>query len=217
MEPVHVFSIFAVFVVISLIVGHFSSKKRRQMLEEWARASGMIFSPDKDRRFHKEFPLPCFDRGRSRYAHNLCAGERSAYKVMAGDYHYTTGSGKSKRTHRFSFFFFQPAFPLREFTLRPENTFDKLTAAFGFDDIDFESVEFSDAFHVSSEDKKWAYDILTPRNMELLLTRPEIHLQSDPSGLVIRTAEIWDIAEFESFADYAAAFLDGIPNHIRRA
>ena len=53
--------------------------------------------------------------------------------------------------------------------IRPEGFFDKVAGAFGFDDIDFESEEFSRAFFVKSSDKRFAYDVLHPRMLELLM------------------------------------------------
>jgi hypothetical protein len=211
---------FIIFLVVgvmaaALIFGHLQAKKRREMLASWANASGLKFEARKQRNFDDAFPVPCFRRGGSRYAYNLCSGERSGYAVVAGDYHYVTGSGKNKQTHTFSFFLFQPAFPLRNFALRPEHVFDKLSAAFGFDDIDFESAAFSKAFHVKCEDRKWAYDALHPRTMELLLRQHDIQLQADGRGLVVMNGKIWQIPQFEHYASAVVQFLDAIPNHAK--
>ena len=48
-----------------------------------------------------------------------------------------------------------------------------------FDDIDFESDEFSRKFYVQSSDRKFAYDVLHPRMMEFLLqtTPPMIDVE----------------------------------------
>jgi hypothetical protein len=47
----------------------------------------------------------------------------------------------------------------------------------GYDDIDFESVEFSKAFTVRSKDKKFAYDICHPRMMDYMLNHPYITIE----------------------------------------
>jgi len=54
----------------------------------------------------------------------------------------------------------QSPLPLKLLYLRPENIFDRVTDFFGYDDIDFESVEYSRQFFVKAQDKRWAYDIL---------------------------------------------------------
>ena len=53
--------------------------------------------------------------------------------------------------------------------LRREGLFDRMAGALGFDDIDFESVEFSRRFHVKSSDKRFAYDLIDAGMMQFLL------------------------------------------------
>ena len=43
-----------------------------------------------------------------------------------------------------------------ETIVRPEHVFDRLASFLGFDDIDFESVEFSKRFMVKFADRKFA-------------------------------------------------------------
>jgi len=53
-----------------------------------------------------------------------------------------------------------------------ERFFDKLASFMGFDDIDFESNEFSKQFYVKSESKKFAYEVINQKTMEFLLSSP---------------------------------------------
>lgn len=66
--------------------------------------------------------------------------------------------------------------------IRPENVLDRIAGGFGFDDIDFESKQFSDAFYVAGSDKRLIYEILSPRMMDFLL-------KDHPSGRAV-TIEI---------------------------
>ena len=50
----------------------------------------------------------------------------------------------------------------------------KLGQMIGFDDIDFESAEFSRSFTVRSKDKRFAYDICNARLMEYLLQHRDL-------------------------------------------
>jgi hypothetical protein len=47
----------------------------------------------------------------------------------------------------------------------------------GYDDIDFESSEFSRAFAVRSRDRKFTYDVCHPRMMEYLLEHRDLSLE----------------------------------------
>ena len=91
-----------------------------------------------------------------------------------GDFTYkvTTSSGKSTTTttYRFSYLILHmPWSGVPDLLIRREGMFDKIAGVLGFDDIDFESAQFSRRFHVSSTDKRFAYDVIDPRMMEFLL------------------------------------------------
>ena len=70
-----------------------------------------------------------------------------------------------------------------ELTLSREGFLSKIAQAFGYDDIDFESKEFSDKFCVRSRDKKFAYDVCNPRMMEYLLANSDLALQIEGQAL----------------------------------
>jgi len=220
-----IFLIFFAVIVLMIVfgvIGHQQAKKRREMLAAWAHASGLTFNPDKDRSFDDQFRLRPFRRGKGRYAYNLSHGERGGYRFIAGDYHYYTessnGKSNSRTHHHFSFALFQPRFPLHKLAIRRESVFDKFTAAFGFDDIDFESAEFSKAFHVKGDDRKWTYDVIHPRTMELLLGHREVKIDSDVTALVITgPKKRWEISQLEHYANIATEFLDAIPTHARES
>ena len=218
------FLIFAALVVVFIfaaIHSHKREKERTAKLAAWAHASGMSFRPGQNSSFRDQFPLASFQQGDGgRYAYNISHGERGGMQMIAGDYHYYTEStdsdGDTSTTHHhFSFALMRPDFRLRNLTIRKEGIFDKLGAAFGFDDIDFESAEFSKRFHVKSDDRRWAYDVIHPRTMEFLMQEPGMRLECIPGALVVYTGKRWTVPQFEHYASRATTFLDGIPEHAR--
>jgi len=127
---------------------------------------------------HEELPVfGLFRRGSNRYAQKFLTGRWQEHDLTLCDYHYqvTSGSGKSRRTTHYHYpvILLRPDFPLRPLQIRPEGLWDRLTSMFGWDDIDFESAEFSQRFHLSAPDRRWAYDVVTPRTMEFLMAEPE--------------------------------------------
>jgi hypothetical protein len=100
-------------------------------------------------------------------------------------------------------------------TIRPEGIFDKMKAAFGWDDIDFESAEFSKRFHVSARDRRWAYDVITPRTMEFLLAHPNRELYFDGHLMAVRSDKNLEPQEVEGLLTIASTVLDGIPQFAR--
>lgn len=105
-----------------------------------------------------------------------------------------------------------PLIPLR---IRPERAIDRVVAAFGANDIDFESAAFSDAFHVASPDRKWAYGVLHPRQQEILLEQPRWWLELGDWWCLVAAPGRLDTAELDRALDLAGGFVDRIPDHVR--
>ena len=98
--------------------------------------------------------------------------------------------------------------------IRPENFFDKLTEFIGFNDIDFESAEFSKKFYVKSPDKKWAYDIIHPRMMEFLLASPMFSIQFDLLSVIVYRDNTFSPADFDAAADLVNGIFERIPDYV---
>jgi hypothetical protein len=166
-----------------------------------------------------------FNRGRDRRAYNTLQGtlllpasgeNRRQCAAVAGDYRYTTGSGKNKRTCRFSYLLVElPAGPVPETMIRPEGVFDQLAGFIGFDDIDFESAAFSDAFHVKSTDKRFAYDLCDARMMEFLLATRPMAFELERFHLCITDGRSrWSPDDFKGRMVWLGNFLDRWPRHL---
>lgn len=116
------------------------------------------------------YDLPLFSKGHSQKISNTMSGSKNGCHIAMFDYTYTTGSGKSRQVHNNSVCVLGVPQHFKPLFIRPENFLDKIAGAIGFDDIDFESREFSSRFYVKSNDKKFAYDIVHPQMMNFLLS-----------------------------------------------
>jgi hypothetical protein len=85
----------------------------------------------------------------------------------------------------------------------------------GFDEIKFESAEFSREFHVKSADRKWAYDVLNPRAMEFLLSMPRFEIQFDEKAIMVHRSRTFSAQDFEAAAKVAQGLLDGLPEYVK--
>jgi hypothetical protein len=138
-----------------------------------------------------------------------------------GDYHYVTTSrdkdGKTTtHTHHFSYLLVHLPFQQTPgLFIRPEGFFDKIKRAMGFDDIDFESAEFSKRFYVTSTDKRFAYDVIHPAMMEFLLDRdpPAIDVEQGCCCLGAGN-ETWTAEEFRANLACAQRFFELWPKHL---
>ena len=189
--PVLIFGIVVALIIFGAIAAAVTARKRREALEALATRLGLTFSPSHDREIPLRFKfLDKLAQGSNRYAYNILSGEYRGHAVLVFDYHYETHSTDSKgrrqtHHHHFSFFILMMERRFPELTITREGVFSKLAQAVGYDDIDFESHEFSRKFCVRAADKKFAYDVCHGRMMEYLLANDDLNIEIDESALAI--------------------------------
>jgi hypothetical protein len=203
------------------IFGYYRAKRRREALAAWAGARGWSFTAERDDRFgDRHGGFECLRRGNNRYAYNISEGRSNGRPSWAFDYHYETYSsskhGRRTRHHHFSAVIIAPDMLLKPLFIRPENFLDKVTEFFGYDDIDFESVEFSRKFFVKSPDKKWAYDVIGQPTMELLLAAPRFTLALDRSGAIAYRGQTFEAPDFDAALNLLEGVFERLPSSLVR-
>jgi hypothetical protein len=197
------------------VLGWYQSRKRRKAMMAFARRNGLAFDHGKDRNMEHAFPgFKCLRQGSGRYAYNRLWGDWNGRELLGFDYHYQTGSGKDTTHHHFSAVILAAGVPLEPLVIRPEGFFDKVREFFGYDDIDFESAAFSREFYVSSPNRKWAYDVIHTRTMELLLTSPRFTIQFDRRHVIAYRSRRFRIRDFSQAAAVARGVLDQLPDYV---
>jgi hypothetical protein len=166
----------------------YMQKLRRQKLAEVAQQLGLTYYPGRTQGLHNRYGVfELFQRGDSHHSYDLISGYRDGIEVMIFDFSYTTGSGKNRTTHRRTVCVFE--LPTERHlpcvVIRPEGFFDKVASAIGFNDIDFESVEFSRKFFVKGKDRRFAYDLVHPRMMEYLLAVGSIYVEVANTAMLV--------------------------------
>jgi hypothetical protein len=188
-----VFVLMAGIVVTAIIFSSIAARRRRAELSELAVRMGLDFSPERDEAFATEWGfLNKLNHGSERYAFNKLAGQYQGHHVFVFDFHYRTGSGKNTQHHHLTCFILVLPDGFPELTIGPEGLLSKLAQAFGYDDIDFESAEFSRAFCVRSKDKKFAYDVCNPQMIEFLLANRDLEIEIQ--GLALSLASNGQLA-----------------------
>ncbi|OVE75297.1 hypothetical protein BVX97_05095 [bacterium E08(2017)] len=181
-----IFILFIAFFAVAAYFAHIASKKRREAFEAIASDLNLHYTPTKNRDMAKRYKfLKKLAQGSNRYAYNILSGPYKDHRVLVFDYHYETRSDKNTHHYHFSFFilFLGKHFP--ELTITNEHIFSKIAQAIGFDDIDFESHEFSSKYTVRSKDKKFAYDVCNSKMIEFLLNLDGINLEIDQDVLAV--------------------------------
>jgi hypothetical protein len=211
-------------VIGGIIYSIYAAKKRREDLARLAAQLGLRFNAD------DPFDIPetysSFDwlsKGHGQEAYNVLHGRMGRWHVKAFDYVYKTtesstdsqGHSNSREvSHYFSAVIVDTDASFRPLMIRPETFMDKLAAAVGFDDIDFESAEFSKTYYVQSSDKKFAYDVIHPRMMEFLLQDQRWTIQLDGSSVMATQGSWLEVDEYREALQLADSFLKLLPEYL---
>ena len=188
--------------VIPLILFAWLRERRRTAaFRELARRLGLKYHR-RSRGMPRQYSfLNKLAQGHTRYAFNILDGVYKGHEIRAFDYHFATGSGKNRTDHYFSFFMLRLPRPFPELRVYPENFLSKIGQTLGYEDIDFESIEFSKAFTVRSKDKKFAYDICHTRMMEYLLQHQKMAFEIERDWLAVSTDKRIDPAQVPARLD----------------
>jgi hypothetical protein len=219
-----VFAAVAAVVVALAVLAWQAERQRTRELQALADELGLDFDPRDDSAHDDDYAqFAIFRRGHSRVAQRTLEGAIELFgrgcRVRMGDFRYRithqNGKSQSTSTHHFSYLIAHPPWPSPSLLVRREGVLDKLKGAFGFDDIDFESAEFSRRFWVQSSDKRFAYDVLHPRMMEFLLAERPPTLDLEGGALCISDGQRrWQPAEFRRQVDFLRRFCELWPRHL---
>jgi len=214
----------AIIVVIciigAIIWGLYAGKKRRDEMTLLAERLELDFTHERNYKLADRFSfLDKLRQGANRYAYNIMSGMYKNHDITAFDYHYETYSNDSKgrrQTHHHHFSFFTLTLPefFPELTIAREGFFSKLAQAVGFDDIDFESHEFSKRFVVRSKDKKFAYDFCNARMIEYLLDHDDLSIEVDQNQLAIGFDRCLKVEEIEQHLTQLTEIRERMPDYL---
>ncbi len=191
MQPEVIFILFVGVIIVGGIFSAINRRKRMEAMRTLAARLGLTFSEARNHHLAGEYKfLNKLRSGSNRYAFNALNGSYQGHNIKAFDYHYETHSSSSKggrqtHHHYFSFFILRLPVYCPELTIGPEGFFSKIAQAVGYDDIDFESHEFSRQFCVRSKDKKFAYDVCHARMIEYLLANDDLVVEIENQALAL--------------------------------
>ena len=187
---------------------------------------GLQFNSNDNTMHNERFKqFACFQTGTRQTAYNTMTGSLSmggeATEVLIGDFRYTvrqqSGKHQSTKIIRFSYALLRiPYGQTPSVLIRREHFFDKLAAFFGFDDIDFESVEFSKKFKVGSSHKRFAWDLIDQGMMEYLLGTDSPPIELEDGWVCLTQKSKWSPDQFRAIIEFANGFMDRWPQHTRR-
>ena len=163
------------------------AKKRREALMAIASEMGLQFSAVQDEKLlvkMKAFSL--FNKGHGRKMRNVMTTETDVARLSIFDYQYTTGGGDNSHTHHHTVVALESdTLQLPEFSLRPEGFFQKIGAAIGMQDIDFEKhPEFSESFVLTGNDEQTVQSFFDEKLLDLFVQHKGICVESAPGMFI---------------------------------
>jgi hypothetical protein len=180
-----IFSLIALFMLAAAIIGYVQEKKRTEQWQQVAQQLGLPFLGERDDLLARLASMRIFQRGSDRTIRNVVAGEMGPVRITLGDFRYTTGSGKNRRTHLFTVCIVEnDALEVPACYLRPERRFlDSLGSLFGGQDIDFEEdEEFSRSFVLQGESEAAVRELFTAEVRAWFCANPVANLQFEARG-----------------------------------
>ena len=183
-----------VIVVIVLLIGGaigwglYADKKRKEALEVIATEMGLDFLPDGSTELHNQLSgFKLLNSGRAKKLTKLIRGQSDEVMISIFDYQYTTGSGKHSKTHYQTVAALQsPRLGIPDFTMRPENMFDKLGGMIGLQDIDFDTHPmYSKMFVLKGSNETAIRQTFKPPILEFFQNKKGISVEGDRGTIII--------------------------------
>ncbi|HUW56649.1 MAG TPA: hypothetical protein VMZ92_08445 [Planctomycetota bacterium] len=200
------------------LIGVYWKRKRRRAFRRMAGPLGLeLMNEDLGQLGLDLGMIESYSRGWSQEVLLAMRGSIGTRDVIALDFHYREQTRSAYLDYYFSgcIFLLKSSFPYM--LIRPEVTRDTVAAAVGFEDIDFESDEFSRQFYVQSPEPEFAYDVCNPLMMEWLLGNPDWKLEFGGCFLSVTDGNRitrWSLTEFRKALSAGCEFLDRIPDFV---
>lgn len=193
------------------------TSRRRERLAAFAIARGWTFEMADPTLLHRWFGPP-FGRGERPEATAVVRGIVGGRPMTAFEYTYETVRDQDnhfRAKQRFSIVVIEtPAF-LPSVTVMPERRFGRLETALGTSqDIELESEAFNRAFRVTARNARAASDLLPPRTMQMLLSRPPFTFRVEGRDIVSWQPGGLEPMDLFRRATTMDAFADGIPDFV---
>lgn len=201
-----VFVGFIAFTALNIVLRSHFEDKRTENLKTVADDLGMEFSDAEDAALLSKLQsFKTFQIGRKRKMKNVMKAETDEAKLAIFEYSYRVGSGKNSRNVRFTMAAMEQSgvrFP--DFSARPEGLLDRMGAAVGFQDIDFDHhPEFSNAFVLKGENEVAIRSFFEPAILDLFATKKDAYVEAGRDLITLRKhgrQKPEQIAEFMSEA-----------------
>jgi uncharacterized protein DUF3137 len=176
---------------------------------------------ERDRSLVDRFLGDPFGRGHSRNAEHVLRGEHRGRRILAFEYTFkeTHGSGQDRRTETYTHTVVSVSLPSDKPTLQVgrEGFGRKLLGFVGVRDLQLESEQFNETFHIKTDNDRFAYDILHPRMMEWMLADQRAlstTFRFERGDLMTWDRGRIDLAKVQWMLEYLCDVVDQVPSFV---
>lgn len=207
---------------VAITVAYFNYKReqqRKDLLAQWAFANNWTIAPVDDSWCTRWVGAP-FNEGDHKRAKNVITGAWKNHPFVSFDFSYQTHSSDgrgatSTQTHHYAVSSVQLPTYLPGLQVTPESALSRLGEAVGLNtDIDLESEDFNRAFRVRANNPKFASDVLTPRTMQMLLSRPHFSWRIEGADILCWQQGEQKPAEVTAVVSTMLDVVAGIPSFV---
>jgi hypothetical protein len=185
--PFLIFGIFVLVAILAFVYSQYLEKKRTDNLSKLAEEMGLSYFPQGNGDLQSRMsPFELFNQGRSRLIKNLITGETDEVRISIFDYRFTTGSGKNQSTQKHTVAALESnKLNVPQFSLRPENFFDKVGSLLGFKDINFDDHPvFSGMFVLKGPNQEAIKSFFDHSLLDFFAQRPTILVEGNSRRLI---------------------------------
>ena len=221
--PVIVVGMLAVFGLL-MYLSWKAEQKRIAELRAYAARRGWTYT-ERDDSWHEAFTGSPFHSGHNRQSTKVLHGTYDGRESAVFDYvYYTTESSTDanghhhshEEPHRFNVVALSLGAATPGLSVSPEGAFGRLLGRLFNSDVELESEEFNRAFTVNADDRKFAFDVLHPRMMELLLQHRDTAWRLDRGWLLTVEHASYELPDVERRLAFSDQLLDALPDFVRQ-
>lgn len=200
---------------ISLVLGYYRDKRRREQLERVALETGFAYEREGTPLDYKGLSsLELLGRGRDHKYSNILRGSGAGTEMVLFDFKYTTGSGRNRSTHKLTVTAFRTRDDVPQFTLDRENLLHKLISALGYQDIDLEAhPQFSARYLLRGKDVEAIRRFFHP-GLVAFFESPEKHEYTVEGGggwlILYQGNQLSDAAKLREYIEQRAQYATGL-------
>jgi len=226
---------FIALVIVAVVYSNRAAEARRIRMAEFASSRGLHYAPyglasepsgcltgpfsasyQQEQEYLENFlGFQPFGVGSARSVRDRIFGNAQGLYWEIFSYSYTVSSGKSSTTCRYTIVAAQFDFVVPDIDIRRENFLDRIGSWVGIRDMQFESIEFNEAYHVKSHDERRAYDVIHPKAIDYLMNCPISQWQLAGRTVLLLDSGTVDIATVTCMMDAIVDFVALVPDYYR--